>query len=266
MPHIKEILNDLTVDNLQESQVMPTDLTELDELLEGGLRKGKLYLIASRPSSGKTSLALTIACNLAVKQHIPIGYITCDTTNEVGGRMMNMSLCSPNEWSVLLGEAPVWVEHVNRNMLCSQAKTLVQNMVCRNNVQVVFVDALWKEKDDLLTADILCTMARELNVAFVALCPLSRNVDLRPIHLPKLPDVLPYDVSSLADVVMSIHIPEHYECEEDEWGSTKDRADIIVGKNNMGKTGIVRTHFSKKEGAFLNRNEQTMSVNEELLF
>ena len=45
--------------------VLPTGLHSLDKMLGGGLRRGSLTLIASRPGMGKTSLALQIAGNIA---------------------------------------------------------------------------------------------------------------------------------------------------------------------------------------------------------
>ena len=42
-----------------------TGMTKVDEILDGELRKGALYLIASQPSYGKTSFAIQTAASIA---------------------------------------------------------------------------------------------------------------------------------------------------------------------------------------------------------
>ena len=44
-----------------ENRMKITGITKLDEILDGELRKGALYLIASCPGYGKTSLATQTA-------------------------------------------------------------------------------------------------------------------------------------------------------------------------------------------------------------
>lgn len=58
------------VDELQareagELDAIPTGLSDIDELLAGGLRRGELMVIGSRPSMGKTALCHMLARNMA---------------------------------------------------------------------------------------------------------------------------------------------------------------------------------------------------------
>ena len=51
--------------------VIPTGIPSLDEMLGGGLRRGSLTVIASRPGMGKTSFALQLAGNFtAAGKHV----------------------------------------------------------------------------------------------------------------------------------------------------------------------------------------------------
>jgi replicative DNA helicase len=51
---------------------VPTGFPDLDKLLSG-LQPSDLVILAARPSVGKTSFALDIARNVAVKHKIPVG-------------------------------------------------------------------------------------------------------------------------------------------------------------------------------------------------
>src|SRR5690606_10428400 len=44
---------------------MPTGLTDLDGVLNGGLRRGALITLGARPGMGKSAIAESIACNMA---------------------------------------------------------------------------------------------------------------------------------------------------------------------------------------------------------
>lgn len=46
------------LDTSSTTSVIPTGLRDLDEILGGGMHKGDLVLIGSRPAVGKTALAM----------------------------------------------------------------------------------------------------------------------------------------------------------------------------------------------------------------
>ena len=59
-----------------------TYLYDLDSMLYGGLQRGSLNVIAGRVSMGKSSLALTIACNIAEIHNLPICFFQLDDCKE----------------------------------------------------------------------------------------------------------------------------------------------------------------------------------------
>jgi len=60
---------------------VPTGFKDLDDSL-AGMQKSNLLILASRPGVGKTSLALNIAQNLAVKHKRPVGFFSLEMSRE----------------------------------------------------------------------------------------------------------------------------------------------------------------------------------------
>ena len=65
-----------------ETNTVPTGLIDLDKLLRGGPRKGRLILIAGRPGDGKSSLLLTVANNAAVLHKKRVGIFSMEMPTE----------------------------------------------------------------------------------------------------------------------------------------------------------------------------------------
>ncbi|MBI1754865.1 replicative DNA helicase, partial [Candidatus Azambacteria bacterium] len=64
-----------------ELRGVATGYTKLDNIL-GGLQRSDLIILASRPSLGKTSLALNIALNVATKKKLPVGIFSLEMSKE----------------------------------------------------------------------------------------------------------------------------------------------------------------------------------------
>ena len=60
---------------------VPTGFTDLDNAL-AGMQKSNLLILAARPGVGKTSLALNIAQDIAVRQKRPVGFFSLEMSKE----------------------------------------------------------------------------------------------------------------------------------------------------------------------------------------
>ena len=73
------------IENLSKNQGairgVPTGYSDLDALLSG-LHPSDLIILAARPSMGKTSLALDIARNAAVRHDVPVGIFSLEMSSE----------------------------------------------------------------------------------------------------------------------------------------------------------------------------------------
>jgi replicative DNA helicase len=93
----------------------------------------------------------------------------------------------------------------------------------------------------------LKALARELNVPVVALSQLSRAVESRTDHVPKLSDLRESgSIEQDADIVMFIFREELYQPETDKKGI----AEIHVSKHRNGPTGIVPLRFFTNTARF----------------
>ena len=60
---------------------LPTSFTDLDNIL-AGLQKSDLIILASRPSLGKSSLAVNIAANIAINEKVPVGIFSLEMSKD----------------------------------------------------------------------------------------------------------------------------------------------------------------------------------------
>jgi len=105
----------------------------------------------------------------------------------------------------------------------------------------------------------LKSIARELNVPLMALSQLSRQVESRPMAIPKLADLRESgSIEQDADVVMFIYREEMYKKET----SRPHIADILIQKHRNGPTGTVSLFFDEETVSFKNLEQKV----EELQF
>jgi replicative DNA helicase len=110
----------------------------------------------------------------------------------------------------------------------------------------------------------LKTLAKELNVPVLALSQLSRGVDARDDKRPVLSDLRESgSIEQDADVVMFVYRDEYYHERKQpemgtpahaEWLERGERvrgvAEVIIGKQRHGPTGVARLHFTKETTKF----------------
>jgi replicative DNA helicase len=112
----------------------------------------------------------------------------------------------------------------------------------------------------------LKALAKELNVPVIALSQLSRQVENRDDKRPQLADLRESgSIEQDADVVLFIYREEYYlarkeprpnTTEHQEWQDQMDRvtgiAEVIIGKQRHGPTGIVELQFEAQLTKFQN--------------
>jgi replicative DNA helicase len=110
----------------------------------------------------------------------------------------------------------------------------------------------------------LKALAKTLNVPVIALSQLSRSVEQREDKRPQLADLRESgSIEQDADVVMFVYRDEYYHERRQpemgtpahtEWLERGERirgvAEVIIGKQRHGPTGVARLHFSKETTKF----------------
>ncbi|XP_076654088.1 rad51 recombinase D [Halictus rubicundus] len=127
---------------IELSNIIPTDLSCLDNLLKGGLYPGQIYELCGIPSSGKTQLCLTIASNVVLRGNNLVRYI--DTKRDFCGSRVEEILLSKNICKKVVDEA------LDRIRVCS-----IQNLHELFKVLRWLTSALKEEKEDCRTRIII---------------------------------------------------------------------------------------------------------------
>lgn len=259
---------------------VPTGFPELDSLLSG-FHPSDLIILAARPSVGKTSLALDIARNAAVRHDVPVGIFSLEMSSEQLVDRMLSAESFINSWKMRTGaihadedfgklrdaletlsKAPIYIDDKPGNNILSM-RAVARRLKRERGIGLIVVDYLQlmaptntKQSDSMVQqvteiSRSLKSLARELNVPVIALSQLSRAVEQRG-GKPRLSDLR--DSGSLeqdADVVMFIH-------REDKTNKESDRpgiAEVLIEKHRNGPTGKVELYFDEKRTSFMSMDK-----------
>jgi replicative DNA helicase len=278
--HIGTIVNQLftQIETLQERRGevagVPTGYTDLDELT-GGLQPSDLIILAARPSVGKTSLALSLAYNVAYTANNTVGVFSLEMSrDQLVQRMLSMhtgidmqrlrtgtlradELNLALEGMGVLSELPIYIEDTP-GLSISEVRSKARRLAAEAGVSLIMIDYLQlmsgKRSDNRVqeVSEIsrgLKALARELNVPVIALSQLSRAVEGRQSHVPMLSDLRESgSIEQDADIVMFIYREELYDKETDKKGI----AEVHIAKHRNGPLGIIPLRFEARTTRFQN--------------
>jgi replicative DNA helicase len=252
---------------------IPSGYMDLDKLL-GGFQRTDLIILAARTSVGKTSFALNLAVNAAVKHNATVAIFSLEMSAEqLASRLLSMEsgVDSPRIRSANLNEqetrkldaamnhlarAPIWVDDtpsIPIMELRSKARRLAAehglDMIVIDYMQLIASDGGESRVQELAQISRgLKALGRELRVPIIALSQLSRAVEQRTPHIPQLSDLRESGaLEQDADVVLFIYRDEKYNPDSDKKGV----ADIIVAKHRNGPTGQIQLLFLERTTKFL---------------
>jgi len=262
---------------------------DLDNIL-GGLQKSDLLILAARPACGKTSLALDIARNAAIKSKMPVGIFSLEMSKE---QLVDRMLCAEanvNLWSMRTGrlsesgpnddfsrighalgtlaEAPIYIDDsANANIM--EIRTKARRLQMEKGLGMLVIDYLQLMEsrgggqggDTNRTQEIseitrgLKSIARELNIPVLALSQLSRAVELQKPAIPKLAHLRESgSIEQDADIVLFIYrkaADKNYRT-EDLSPEERHTAEVHIAKHRNGPTGVVNLFFDDSRASFKN--------------
>lgn len=255
---------------------LPTGYRALDNLL-AGLQKSDLIILAARPSMGKTSLAMNIAQNVAVKSGVPVGIFSLEMSKEQlidrllsgeakidswklrTGNLEDRDFEKLNKAMGVLAEAPIYIDDsAMANVM--EMRTKARRLQSEHDLGLIVIDYLQlmsgrNNSSDNRVQEIseisrgLKGLARELNVPVVALSQLSRSVESRHPQIPQLSDLRESgSIEQDADVVMFIYREDYYNKESER----QNIADILIKKHRNGPTGEIELYFEADKMLFKN--------------
>jgi replicative DNA helicase len=266
-----------------------TGFTKLDEMT-GGMHGGDLFILAARPSMGKTALALNIAQHVALRNKQTAAVFSLEMSKE---SLLTRMLCSAarvdsqrfragyltqeerrklNHALHELVEAPLYIDDTPGLHLMDMHAKLRRLQAERGKIGLVIVDYLqlmsgrgrFENRNQEVSALSrgMKLLAKELNVPMMVLSQLSRAVETRQgDHRPQLSDLRESgSIEQDADLVGFIFREEVYNRDRED---LKGLAELIVAKQRNGPVGTVNLVFLHAQTKFENRAEDTGELPEE---
>lgn len=266
---------------------VPTGFAKLNDLT-GGFQKSDLIIVAGRPSQGKTALALSIARKAAVdkekktaiaifslemsEQQLIIRMLSSEA--KVNAHLLRTGRLSADQWANLsrtagrLAESKIFIDD-SASLSILELRAKARRLKAEHNIGMVIVDYLQlvqgprnpesREREISSISRSLKALAKELNIPVVALSQLNRAVESRTDRRPMLADLRESGaIEQDADVVIFVHRPETFNQKTvtDEEGNeipSEGIAEIIIGKQRNGPTGIALLSFVKEYASFEQR-------------
>jgi replicative DNA helicase len=246
---------------------LSTGFADLDDMTSG-LQPADLIVIAGRPSMGKTSFAMNIAENVAIKSRKPVAVYSMEMPGESLTMRMMSSLGRIDQHRVRTGrlDDEEWPRLTSAVSLLSEASIFIDDSAALTPTEVrARARRLMREQGELglividylqlmqapgenetrateisIISRSLKALAKELHVPVIALSQLNRNLEQRPNKRPVMSDLRESgSIEQDADIVIFIYRDEVYH----EDSPDKGIAEIIIGKQRNGPIGTVRLTF-----------------------
>lgn len=263
----------------------PTPLPSLNRMLAGGFRPGRVYVLAARPSVGKSALAQALGLGFAAAGH-PVLFLSQEMPDgEVADRILSAlsrvdfgnlqtAQLSDDEWGRLsegvetAGRLPFFVDD-QASLTVSQIRAKARSV---RGLRVLIVDYLQLTASNETSgrgmpnrnAEIeevsrgLKSLAKQLKCAVLLLSQLNREVEKRPGKKPVLSDLRDSGaIEQDADVVMlmwQLQYPATDGCTmlgidvaKNRGGEKGDFPLCFWGRHmRFGEAGLPMSHYTTK--------------------
>jgi replicative DNA helicase len=265
-----ERLDDLHKDK-KKIRGIPTGYKDMDDTL-GGLQRSDLFILAARPSMGKSAFVLNLAHNVAVQSHEPVLIFSLEMSKEqLVDRLLSMQ-SGVDAWALrtgnltdqdfekigeamgVLSEAPILFDDTP-GLTVSDMRTKARRESHQRKLGLVIVDYLQlmsggsrfsgdgnrvQEISEISRG--LKGIARELDVPLMALSQLSRSVESRTPQIPQLSDLRESgSIEQDADIVAFLYREDYYNPETDR----KNIMDVLIKKHRNGALRNVELYFDR---------------------
>ncbi|XCB29173.1 replicative DNA helicase [Arcanobacterium hippocoleae] len=264
---------------------LPTGFTELDQSLNG-LRAGQMIIVAARPGMGKSTLAMDICRNVAIREGKAVAFFSLEMSRtelvmralaaESGvflSKLIRGEL-EQRDWNTIantmerIGSAPFFVDD-SPNLTMTEIRAKARRMRQQNQIELIVIDYLQlltsggrtpesRQQEVSEFSRSIKLLAKELDVPIIAVAQLNRNPEARNDKRPQVADLR--ESGSLeqdADVILLIHN------KDGDDPMDPPPSEIIVGKNRSGPTGSVELMFQRNRTRFANLASSDNFANQE---
>jgi replicative DNA helicase len=257
------------VDSGKPDTGIPTGFVDLDRMTRGFF-PGNLAILAARPAMGKSALALNIAYHVATVADETVAFFSLEMSIDeiterllgaVGGIDMHLLMSGkprPADFGRLVAAraeasaARLLIDDTSSQTVAS-IRGKCRRLKAKKGLGLVVVDYLQllasERRYDNRVVEVgamsrgLKQLAGELEAPILCLSQLNRASEDRSESRPRISDLR--ESGSLeqdANLVLLLHRPEEYKATPDNAGL----AELIVGKNRKGPTGVINLRWAKE--------------------
>ena len=294
LPTMKEMVNEAIagIEKLVTSRGSITGLStgfhELDRMTNG-LHEGEMFVIAARPSMGKTALAMNIAEHVALDGDKPVAVFSLEMSaqqlvqrllcsrarvnskNLRDGFIGKNDLNSIGSTAGILSKAKIFVDDTP-GLSILELRAKARRLHNREKIQLVVIDYLQllrsnsRRAQDNRQIEIqeisygIKALAKELKIPVIVLAQLNRNPEQRTgssAGRPRLSDLRESGtIEQDADVVGLLIRDKYYAEDEEAKKEAAGKATLIIAKQRNGPTGDVALTFLEEFTRFEDRADE----------
>jgi len=279
---VKEVLGKVVdrIDTLFESDSpitgLSTGFTDFD-MQTSGLQPADLVIVAGRPSMGKTTFAMNLAENAAIKSKEPVAVFSMEmpadslamrmlsSLGQIDQHRLRSGQLNDDDWPrltsaiAILNEAPLFIDDTAA-LTVTELRARARRLKREHGLSLIVIDYIQLmqgsgKAGENRTTEVseisrsLKALAKELDVPVIALSQLNRSLEQRPNKRPVMSDLRESGaIEQDADLIVFIYRDEVYNEDSPE----KGKAEIIIGKQRNGPIGTVALTFQGKYTRFEN--------------
>ena len=276
---ITELVDDILerkrkLENGQSLIEITTGYNSLNWITDG-FHKTELTIIAARPAVGKTALMLNFALR-QLKEDIPVLIFSLEMSKKslykrlfsiysgVETSKINKGQLNESEVEKIIAAADFLESKRDKLFIIDKSSITINDMIVEaktmknKGIQVIYIDYLQLLNTESVYKNRAIEMgeisrnlkilAKELDVAVVAVAQLNREVEHRTNKRPNLADLRDSgEIEQNADNVWFLYREGYYLEQKGEGENEKtNQTELIISKHRNGPTGIVNLYFMKK--------------------
>ncbi len=274
-----------------EVQGVATGYPDLDRMSKG-LKPGEMFVVAARPSMGKTSFMMNLVEHMAVDQNVPSLVFSCEMTAfQIVQRLVfsrarfAMSQLGkgfkPNKESLIklkraaqeVASAKLWVDDT-AGIAIETLRAKARRRKREDNIGLIAIDYLQLLKSNSkqaansrereigeISAGIKA-LAKELSIPIIVLAQLNRGPEGRTgksLGVPRMSDLRESGtIEQDADMIGLLYRTAYYAETEEEKEEEAGKAELVLAKNRNGETGHVPLTFIAELMRFETRAREDM--------
>ncbi len=275
---VEEVMRDFQVLLSKErvSLGLSTGFEELDKK-SGGLKPGEMFVLAARPSMGKTSLMMNIVEHVCLDQGKPCMVFSCEMSSAQLVQRLLFARAKFVVSQISRGYTPKKAELERIQNACRQiidSKLFIDDTAGISinelrakarrkkrdeDIQFIAIDYLQlmksrtrqaensREREIAEISGGIKALAKELGVPILILAQLNRGPEGRTgksLGVPRMSDLRESgSIEQDADLVGLLYRNKYYAENEEERAALEGKAELVLAKNRNGETGGIPLTF-----------------------